>query len=873
MIRRILLIICLLLSVAAAGYVASKPVERLFVVTAQPPTIRITGVVYSATGAPAANISIRFTPYSITGSPIASAAVVATTDSSGNIQSRVGSVTVAYLDLVRGGTYRIEAPILGFSAAGGALVTLPNTSTADFSTLVTVTSYSSSGLTVKNSGVALSGLYTSVNFKTGIQAVNNAGVADVSLIATGVTPGTYNATNLTVDAYGRITAASTGGSAAVVTTLGDTLYATGPGALARLPGNTSATKKFLSQTGNGTISAAPVWDTITDPNWGNIGGTLSAQVDLQAALDAKQASLGFTPENVANKATSFSTLNNTLYPTTQAVSNFAVANYQPLSANLTTYASIAPSANVQTLLGAADYAAFRSSLGVPTNGASANFIPKSDGTNLVASRISDDGTDIFIQPLTGTVILGDNDLAGQSQLLVVDNSAGDIDIGSYSPFGADPHSRLFLQHGVTTIDGTTSVKVQSTGTVSIGNVDNAGTRQIIDASAQTIALTAANGVSLPTITAGVWQGTTIAYNKLSLTGSIVNADISASAAIAYSKLALTGAILNADLAGSIANNKLANSTISGVSLGSNLATLTIGTGLSGTSYNGSAGVTIATVQDIATTATPQFTRLGLGAAADATAVLNASGSILQTSASASAFVSGPNGATNPVFKLVNNVTSAATGLSVTGNAAGSGVTLTALSSGSNENISITAKGSAYIAFPSGNGSFGGDSYSAVFGSTTVAGRIAQNGAAGNAVYNAFYENSVLKWYFGNTGAALSSPNVSAFSIANGSFGTNSQLLVNTSGAIVAQSGGQFAFSSTTSASGTKDTGIARDSAGVIRITDGSTGGGAVMTVDPTSGNGPAWKLGARKAATVTLDTTQYIEVSVGGVTYKLAIVN
>jgi len=44
--------------------------------------------------------------------------------------------------------------------------------------------------------------------------------------------------------------------------------------------------------------------------------------------------------------------------------------------------------------------------------------------------------------------------------------------------------------------------------------------------------------------------------------------------------------------GSIANSQLTNSTISGISLGSNLATLTIGTGLSGTSYNGSAAVTI-----------------------------------------------------------------------------------------------------------------------------------------------------------------------------------------------------------------------------------------------------------------------------------------
>ena len=55
----------------------------------------------------------------------------------------------------------------------------------------------------------------------------------------------------------------------------------------------------------------------------------------------------------------------------------------------------------------------------------------------------------------------------------------------------------------------------------------------------------------------------------------------------------TGSVTNTMLAGSIANAKLANSTISGIALGSNLAALTIGTGLSGTSYNGSTGVTIA----------------------------------------------------------------------------------------------------------------------------------------------------------------------------------------------------------------------------------------------------------------------------------------
>jgi hypothetical protein len=55
----------------------------------------------------------------------------------------------------------------------------------------------------------------------------------------------------------------------------------------------------------------------------------------------------------------------------------------------------------------------------------------------------------------------------------------------------------------------------------------------------------------------------------------------------------TGSVTNTMLAGSIANAKLANSTISGVALGGTLNALTLGTGLTGTSYNGSAAVTAA----------------------------------------------------------------------------------------------------------------------------------------------------------------------------------------------------------------------------------------------------------------------------------------
>jgi hypothetical protein len=49
--------------------------------------------------------------------------------------------------------------------------------------------------------------------------------------------------------------------------------------------------------------------------------------------------------------------------------------------------------------------------------------------------------------------------------------------------------------------------------------------------------------------------------------------------------------------------------------------------------------------------------------------------------------------------------------------------------------------------------------------------------------------------------------------------------------------------------------------------------GGLLTADPTSGVGPLWKLGAKKTGSLTLDTGNYIEISVAGVTYKVALVN
>ncbi len=55
-----------------------------------------------------------------------------------------------------------------------------------------------------------------------------------------------------------------GGTGQSSLVLGDTLYASAANTFAKLSGNTIATRKFLRQLGTGSVSAAPVWDTLLE---------------------------------------------------------------------------------------------------------------------------------------------------------------------------------------------------------------------------------------------------------------------------------------------------------------------------------------------------------------------------------------------------------------------------------------------------------------------------------------------------------------------------------------------------------------------------------------------------------------------------------
>jgi len=119
-----------------------------------------------------------------------------------------------------------------------------------------------------------------------------------------------------------------------------------------------------------------------------------------------------------------------------------------------------------------------------------------------------------------------------------------------------------------------------------------------------------NGVAVAlggsgTITATATNALTIGTG---LTGTSYNGSAAVTIAIDSTVATLTGVqtLTNKTMNGAsntfsaIPNSALSNSTISGVALGSNLNNLTIGTGLSGTSYNGSGAVTVAIDSTVAT---------------------------------------------------------------------------------------------------------------------------------------------------------------------------------------------------------------------------------------------------------------------------------
>lgn len=121
-----------------------------------------------------------------------------------------------------------------------------------------------------------------------------AGQTSITTLGT-VTTGTWNGTSIAIanGGTGQATASAAFNALSPNTTTGDISYY-GSATNSRLAGNTSSTKNFLTQTGTGSASAAPVWGTIAAGDLPNHSTALLTSGQLALARGGTNADLSAT---------------------------------------------------------------------------------------------------------------------------------------------------------------------------------------------------------------------------------------------------------------------------------------------------------------------------------------------------------------------------------------------------------------------------------------------------------------------------------------------------------------------------------------------------------------------------------------------------
>lgn len=118
-------------------------------------------------------------------------------------------------------------------------------------------------------------------------AATYVGQTSITTLGT-IATGTWSATAI---------AETRGGTNQTTYTLGDTLYASAANTLSKLAGNITTNKRYLSQTGTGTVSAAPAWADIAGADVA--GAALTKTDDTNVTL-----TLGGTPTTALLRAAS-----------------------------------------------------------------------------------------------------------------------------------------------------------------------------------------------------------------------------------------------------------------------------------------------------------------------------------------------------------------------------------------------------------------------------------------------------------------------------------------------------------------------------------------------------------------------------------------
>jgi len=174
----------------------------------------------------------------------------------------------------------LTAATNGFTIAGGTnskTLTVPNT--------LTLSGNDGSTLNIGAGGTLGSAAYTASTAYA--PAAGSSSIVTVGIVTSGTWQG--SAVGITYGGTGATTKAAGFNALSPVTTLGDLVYGDGANSNTRLAGNTSTTKQFLTQTGTGTVSAAPAWAALAN---GDIPTNLTGKTYNGLTLTA--AATGFT---------------------------------------------------------------------------------------------------------------------------------------------------------------------------------------------------------------------------------------------------------------------------------------------------------------------------------------------------------------------------------------------------------------------------------------------------------------------------------------------------------------------------------------------------------------------------------------------------
>lgn len=202
----------------------------------------------------------------------------------------------------------LTAAATGFTIAGGT-----TSKTLTVSNTLTLAGTDASTLNIGAGGTLGSAAFTASTAYA--PSTGSSSIVTLGTIATGTWTGStigisYGGTGATSKAAGF-------NALSPVTTLGDLIYGDAANSNTRLAGNITATKKFLTQTGTGTVSAPPGWNSIVDG-------------DLPTALAGKTYN-GLT---LTANATGFSIAGGTTAKTLSVSNNLTLAGTDGATLNI-----------------------------------------------------------------------------------------------------------------------------------------------------------------------------------------------------------------------------------------------------------------------------------------------------------------------------------------------------------------------------------------------------------------------------------------------------------------------------------------------------------------------------------------------------------